>query len=125
MVERELEYARKAIIAGKLPLKIKKYRRSRLFWSILAWFAAILFCLNFSGILPWIFWVGAIPLLPALLALCWFRRDVSRAPEHDLGIIVAALAIMVLMTARGLAYAGLPAADYFPACMRDLTRVIL
>jgi hypothetical protein len=114
MVEDELEFARQAILSGKIPLKIKKYHRRRLFWVIICLFAGITLCMNFYGTLGWKFWEGAFVLWPVFLVLVAWRRSFATSPDRDFAVIVAELAIIGFAAVNGLTITGSPPANYLP-----------
>lgn len=115
MVEKDLEFARQAIIAGKTPLRIRRYRRNRLFWVIFWIFFGILLLLSISRALPWDFWKGIVTFSPAFLFLAFFRKMFATSPSRDLCVIAAALAILGLAAINGSAQAGLPLEGNLPA----------
>lgn len=115
MVQHDLEFARKAILSGQKPLKIKKYRRSNLFWKILWLFAGMLFLMNLAGVLAWRFWLGVLFISPAILILIVARRMMVKSSDHDFGIALAELAILGVAIINGAKFIGLSLTSHLPA----------
>lgn len=122
MCESDLEYARKKILSGKVPLVmtpqvIKKYRRKRVFWFILGLFVLGLFGLNAAGYLLPAFWGAILFFLPAFGLLIGLRASVVKSAEADMAIIAFSILFYGLAAAYGMLAVHSPAADYLPTIL--------
>ncbi len=110
-----MEYARQMILSGRMPFRVKRYRRKRIFWILFWLFVVALAFLNFDGALPLDFWGKIIYFLPPFLLLLALRATLVRSPAADIAFMAAEILFFGFVAAYGMLEVSSPLVAYLPS----------